>query len=112
MTGEESGGARAAISPLVFDKLLFHNNNKFSAVTFFKKSAMCLGPAVSLPYQIIEGLFLPRAVFKSKLHAGILSPESNIQPPFTGNELERGRKEKTPQLYFFPPILFLAHHSS
>lgn len=98
--------------PLVFDKLLLHNNNKFSTVTFFKKSAMCLGPAVFLPYQIIEGLLLPRAVFKLKLHAGILSPESNIQPPFTGNELERGRKGKTPQLYFFPPILFLAHHSS
>lgn len=50
--------------PMVFDKLLLDNNNKFSPVTFFKKSDMYLDPAVSLLYQVIEGLFLPRAVFK------------------------------------------------
>lgn len=94
--------------PLVFDKLLFHNNNKSSTVTFFKKSSMCLGPAVFLPYQIIVGLFLPRAVFKSKLHAGILSPESNIQPPFTGNELEREEKEKSRSYTFFPTHIVLS----
>lgn len=49
---------------MVFDKLLLDNNNKFSPVTFFEKSDMYLDPAVSLLYQVIEGLFLHRAVFK------------------------------------------------